>query len=178
MKRSIVILILIYAIVSGCSNSENKESITTGQTLTLDHLIEKASAEVTNIMPKDFMSLMEEGEPFILIDVRTASEHGSGFIPGSMNIPRGVLEFRIDNESVWENEGMYTPVKEDLIIVYCKKGHRGTLAAHTLKQLGFSNVKNIAGGMLEWTQNFPEMIEKAESVGGSAIPAAGGGGGC
>lgn len=178
MKRNILILTLIYALISSCTNSETATPAAIGEATTVDQMIEQAATEVTNIMPKDFMALMEEGEPFILIDVRTMAEHNAGFIPGSMSIPRGVLEFRIENESVWENEGMYPPIKEDLIIVYCKKGARGTLAAQTLKQLGFTNVKNISGGMLEWMQNFPEIVEKVETAGGAALPAAGGGGGC
>ncbi len=177
MKKYILTIAVFFAITSSCTKSNSEQAPIQENNTTLDLMIEKASSEVPSLMPKDFMAFMEEGEPFILIDVRTESEHNASYIPGSINIPRGALEFRIENESVWENEGMYPPIKEDLIIVYCKKGHRGVLAASTLKALGFTNVKNISGGMLEWIQNFPEMVEKNETAGAS-LPAAGGGGGC
>lgn len=178
MKRTILMYVLISTIVCSCVNSEQNTKEKVPQVASLDEMIENAKKEVTAIKAKDFMAVMEEGEAYILIDVRTESEHNAGFIPGSISIPRGVLEFRIENESVWENEGMYAPLKEDLIIIYCKKGHRGALASQTLKQLGFTNVKNLSGGMLDWMQNFPEMVEKNETTGGAALPAAGGGGGC
>lgn len=178
MKRTILIFACISTIVCGCTKLDDKAAEKSIEATSVDAMIEQAKAEIDAIKSKDFMALMEEGEAYILIDVRTESEHNAGFISGSINIPRGVLEFRIENESVWENEGMYAPLKEDLIIIYCKKGHRGALASQTLKQLGFTNIKNLSGGMLDWMQNFPEMVEKNETTGGAALPAAGGGGGC
>jgi len=70
----------------------------------------------------------------LLIDVREPNEFNAGYIPGSVNIPRGVLEFNIDNEAFWDAAFLYLPEKEEEIIVYCKKGKRGMLAGENFKK--------------------------------------------
>lgn len=177
MKQIIVVLLLSCSIFIGCSEKSDETIANSKKSTTLDQMIEQAKTQVIEIKSKDFMALMEEGESFVLIDVRTKGEHDAGYIPGAVNIPRGVLEFRIASEAVWDNLGMYMPEKNEQLIIYCKKGHRGVLSALTLKQLGYTNVKNLTGGWLDWLTNFPDWTEKNE-VSGAALPAAGGGGGC
>ncbi|HUU41750.1 MAG TPA: rhodanese-like domain-containing protein, partial [Desulfatiglandales bacterium] len=60
---------------------------------------------------------------------------------GAMNIARGLLEFQIDKK---------VPDKDAKIIVYCKSGGRGGLAAYTLCRMGYRNVSNMAGGWMAW----------------------------
>ena len=72
------------------------------------------------------MKIMESEEIFNVIDVRQNNEYYHGFIPGSVNIPRGSIEFNIATESFWENEGLYMPEKKETLILYCKKGKRST----------------------------------------------------
>lgn len=112
---------------------------------------------------------------FNLIDVREPSEHNHGYIPGAVNIPRGVLEFNITNEAFWESTGFYFPEPTEEFILYCKKGSRSILAAETLKKLGYKNVTIIEGGWKKWELTFPTLQEKnleleshgaAEEVGG------------
>lgn len=178
MKNSILITLAIYTLTTGCLRTQSEPIPAHDHHYnSVDEMIEVAKQSVTEIKSKDFMAHMEAGEPFILIDVRTKAEHDAGYIPGAINMPRGVIEFRIDNEAVWDGLGMYMPEKTELIVLYCKKGHRGTLAAKTLQELGYSNVKNISGGWLEWLTNFPDWSDKNETT-GAALPAAGGGGGC
>jgi rhodanese-related sulfurtransferase len=110
---------------------------------------------------------IENGEDFLLIDTRQINEYERGAIPGALNIPRGTLEFKIRDDAYWEEEFLYTPENDDEIIVYCKKGDRGTLAALALQQLGFTNVKNLHGGIIAWD---PEIEKNA--------PTKSGGGGC
>lgn len=82
----------------------------------------------------------------ILLDVREPEEFASGFIPGknTLTIPRGKLEF-MAIEKIAKPHGQNAP-----IITYCLKGPRGALAAVQLKKLGFTNVRNLEGGMLGW----------------------------
>ena len=97
---------------------------------------------------------IENQEDFLLIDVRQLAEYKKNNIPGSLLIPRGVLEFKIGNEAFWEEEFLYVPEKDADIIIYCKKGDRGILATKALSELGYSNVKNLSGGIIAWDPEF------------------------
>lgn len=56
-------------------------------------------------------------------------------------IPRGLLEFEIDKK---------VPDKKTKIIIYCKKGGRGILAAESLIKMGYKDVLSITGGLVGW----------------------------
>ena len=77
----------------------------------------------------------------LLIDVREKDEFDAGHIPGAVNIPRGLLEFVIPS--------MTTDVSTE-ILLYCKKGGRGALAAFSLHTMGYKSTTNIAGGFDAW----------------------------
>jgi rhodanese-related sulfurtransferase len=79
---------------------------------------------------------------FILIDVRSAEEHATGFIPGTdLNI-----EFR-DIQARHRDIGAQL---EDHLVVYCQSGHRSNIAAETLADLGYRHVYNVSGSMNAW----------------------------
>jgi rhodanese-related sulfurtransferase len=96
-----------------------------------------------------------------LIDVRESNEFEDGNIPGSFNVPRGILEFKIANEDYWDQLGMYVPEKDEEIIIYCKKGGRGALSTEALTKLGYRNCKNLTGGWIGWSKG-PEAVEEEE----------------
>jgi molybdopterin/thiamine biosynthesis adenylyltransferase/rhodanese-related sulfurtransferase len=77
----------------------------------------------------------------IVIDVREKDEWTEGFIPGSRWIPRGFLELRIEDQ---------VPERSAEVILYCAGGTRSALAAHALGELGYTNVRSMAGGFTAW----------------------------
>jgi len=77
-----------------------------------------------------------------------------------------VLEFKIADKEFWENEQWYVPDKDAEIIIYCKKGDRGILATKALSQLGYSNVKNLSGGIIAWDPDFDSGSETKPEEGG------------
>jgi rhodanese-related sulfurtransferase len=77
----------------------------------------------------------------ILIDVREKDEWSEGFIPGARWIPRGFLELRIEDQ---------IPELSSEIVLYCAGGNRSALAARSLAELGYTNVKSMAGGFSAW----------------------------
>jgi molybdopterin/thiamine biosynthesis adenylyltransferase/rhodanese-related sulfurtransferase len=77
----------------------------------------------------------------ILIDVREKDEWNEGNIPGARWISRGFLEQRIEDQ---------VPEKSAEIVLYCAGGTRSALAARTLEELGYTNVKSMAGGFSAW----------------------------
>lgn len=161
MKKNATRLMLIVAIAVGlnysCSSSPESYSSAV-------EMVEALKPTVKHINADNFKTLLDAGENFFLIDVREASEFNRGFIPGAINIARGVLEFRIAKESYWEEEMLYMPEKNDLIIVCCKLGQRGTLCADVLAKLGYTNVQNLDGGFKAWAEKYPDLVEKNEAA--------------
>jgi len=90
-------------------------------------------------------ALIEQGKFKAIIDVREPGELADGHLPGAVNIPRGLVEFKI---------GATLPdlPKDAPILVYCKEGPRGALSAAALAMIGYTDVTNIAGGYLEWAE--------------------------
>lgn len=138
-----------------------------------DEMVDAAKESITEMSVEEFHTIFNAAEYF-LIDTRTKSEHGSGYIPGSINITRGLLEFQIAKESVWSKAEMYMPKKDDLIIVYCKSGKRAALSAETLEKMGYTNVKSIEGGWVKWKNTYPELYEIKVSAGSAHVEEEGG----
>lgn len=92
------------------------------------------------IKPADLNTALVDKPPFLL-DVREASEITSdGFILGAVNIPvRDVLN-NLDK----------LPAKDQPIVIYCASGHRGAMVMASLQMLGYTDVKNLAGGLGGW----------------------------
>jgi len=130
-----------------------------------EELAKAISKDINEISVDELNAKIENGEDFLLIDVRQASEYENASIPGALNIPRGVLEFQIKNDDFWEEEFLYTPENDDEIIIYCKLGFRGALSAYALQQLGFTNVKNLRGGIISWDPEIEQNAPKASTRG-------------
>lgn len=109
--------------------------------MTLQDLIGQARAEIREIGVAEASEFMEQGPT--VIDVREPNEYVAGFVPEAINIPRGVLEFKVDSFPQLAN-------RERAVLLYCKSGGRSALAAQTLQRLGFSNVASLAGGFDGW----------------------------
>lgn len=110
-------------------------------------LVEQAEARVTSLSPAQVeMRLAAEG--VLLVDLRDIRElKREGKIPGSVHVPRGMLEFWIDPDSPYY-KNFFDSAQE--IILYCNKGWRSALAAETLMEMGIENVAHLSGGMEQW----------------------------
>ena len=86
-----------------------------------------------------------------LIDLREAEElKQNGKIPGSVHAPRGMLEFYADASLPYHKPEFN---KDKRIILHCASGGRSTLAAATLKQMGYQNVAHLDGGINSWKES-------------------------
>ena len=97
---------------------------------------------MNSISPNELKQWLDSGKEVQIIDVREPGEvQESGMITGAHNIPRGLLEFQLK-----PSESFPADIP---ILVYCAVGARAALAGVTLKELGFTNVRNL-GGFKDW----------------------------
>jgi rhodanese-related sulfurtransferase len=107
-----------------------------------------ANAEIDS-MPVALALDMLEDDDVIFIDVRETQERERDFIPGSVHVPRGLLEFMVDPEGPMHNPAV---VGEKTLVVYCGTGGRSALAAKTLQDMGFPKVCSLVGGLDAWKE--------------------------
>lgn len=156
MRYTIYSIILAIAfLLPGCQPTSNVPT----SYADVDAMIADAKTRIVETSLEDFATLLESDEYYVLLDVRAKGEHDRGYIPGSVLIPRGSLEFRIGSEDFWDNEGLYLPEKSDKLVLYCKSGKRSALAVDALQKLGYENVTALTGGFLAWKAENPDDVE-------------------
>lgn len=88
------------------------------------------------------------GGAALFLDVREPGEVREGHLPGAVNVPRGLLEAKADLN--FPHREAKLEDRDQEVVVYCASGVRSLLAASTLQEMGFSNVKSMAGGFAAW----------------------------
>ena len=107
-------------------------------------LVQEALSEINTINVNEAYDLANK-DKCNLIDIRDIRElEKEGRVEGAQHIPRGMLEFWMDPESVYFKEGKLDLKKE--MILFCAGGLRSALATKSLKDMGFENVSHIEGG--------------------------------
>ncbi len=112
----------------------------------VDEKVAEVKKSIKTIDMAAFKTVLDKKEFDMLIDVREPNEYAAGHVPGAINIPRGVIEFKI-----WKKIGF--PDKTDTgkkIILYCSLGGRCALAAKSLQDLGFTDVTAVDMKIKEW----------------------------
>lgn len=105
-------------------------------------LVSEAKQSVNESDPHEIQARLLEPE-CLIIDVREPDEYRQGHLAASINIPRGILEFRISSEPSLQR-------LERPIVLYCKTSGRAALSAVALQGMGFRNVSSLAGGFDAW----------------------------
>ena len=116
---------------------------------TLESLLSEASDQIKRLSYEETVTKIQNSN-HVIIDVREESEVAfSGLIKNAVNIPRGVIEFKLKPNSL--DNPIHIDSATD-ILLYCAAGFRSALAAKALEDAGFENVYNI-GGFGEWISN-------------------------
>lgn len=118
--KKLILLLLAVMLLTACG--QNKE------------------AAYVNITTEEAKQIMDTEEGYIILDARTQEEYDEGHIPGAIQISHDEIEEKA--------EGML-PDKDQLILVYCRSGRRSKIAAETLVELGYTNIKEF-GGIIDW----------------------------
>ena len=107
-------------------------------------LVSEALKEIKTIS-KDEAHKMANDKQCNLIDIRDIRElQKEGQVEGANHIPRGMLEFWVDEDSQYYKDGTFNIDKE--IVIFCSAGQRSALAAKTLIDMGFKKVFCVKGG--------------------------------
>lgn len=135
MSKKIILLALaiitVATVFAGCTQKTNTE---------------QTEATQVNIgtyyqIPQDEAKrIMDEESDYIIVDAREQSEYDEGHIKGAIVIPYTEIEQKAEE---------MLPDKEQLILVYCRSGRRSKIAAQSLENMGYTNVKEF-GGIIDW----------------------------
>ena len=123
MKKLIFLLLAVMMLTACGQDKENDQG-----------------AVYVNITAEEAKRIMDTEEGYIILDVRTQEEYDQGHIPGAIVT---------SHEEIAEKSEDVLTDKDQLILVYCRSGRRSKIAAETLVELGYTNIKEF-GGIIDW----------------------------
>lgn len=110
---------------------------------TAAEMVAAAKEKVPAIAPEEVSGMKDA----LIVDVRDPAEVAqTGKVPGAVNVPRGMLEFRADPASP-SHDKAFDPSKT--VVLYCASGGRAALAGTVLQELGYGDVRTM-GGFKDW----------------------------
>ncbi len=145
MKQLLILGILILSIVILAACGQTSPISTTGP-----EEIQVNGGSYWNITPAQLISMLENKD-FLLVNVH---------IPYEGEIPQ--TDLFVPYNQIEENLSQFPQDKGAKIVLYCRSGSMSAIAARTLVKLGFSNVWNLDGGMVEWEKQGYELIHKPQ----------------
>ena len=115
-------------------------------------LIKAEMQKAPQISPADLDKELKAGKNVVILDIRQKSERPimGAITKGDVHVPRGYLEIQT-----------YSKIKDRdaEIVVFCGKGIRSAFAANTLTEMGYTNVKNLQGGVKAWKEAGLSTVE-------------------
>lgn len=140
--RTILVVFIAFTVLAGCAVQD-------GKIKSVDDLEAEALAAITSYDAARAQNLLGD-DSVIFVDVREPDElSANGKIPGSVHIPRGVLEYSIDPDHPRHNK-IFSSGKT--VVFYCAGGGRSVLATKLAKDMGVSNPVNLEGGFDAWSK--------------------------
>lgn len=121
--------------------------------MTPHDLVVEAKSQIKEVNTGEAQQLLGKR---VVIDVREYDEYAAGHLPGAINIPRGILEFKI---------GMVPECarKDGSFLIYCRTSGRAALSAVQMQKIGYSDVISMAGGFESWNSE-QRPTEKPEQI--------------
>jgi len=128
-------------------------------------LVAEALETVDELFPWDLEEAQSADDELLLLDVREPYEFQNFHIPGSLNVPRGVLEQSCESGFEETNDELVGAREDRKIIVICRSGYRSALAARVMQILGFQQVLSLKTGVKGWNDyDLPLTNVAGESV--------------
>jgi rhodanese-related sulfurtransferase len=116
----------------------------------VEELLAQARRRIERVEPSAAWAAASGGEALI-VDIRCDDDRRrDGIVPGSLHIPRTVLEWRVDPSSGWHNA--HVGDRERRVLLLCSHGFSSSLAAATLVDLGYERAGDVIGGLAAWSE--------------------------
>ena len=110
-------------------------------------IVEDAKSRIKETTVGEVKQKLDDGDKFVLVDVREESEFAKDHLPGAIHLGKGIIERDI--------EGRFPELNVPLVL-YCGGGFRSALAADNLQKMGYTNVLSMDGGIRVWREKgFP-----------------------
>lgn len=117
---------------------------------TVHDMLWDARAQISRVTARDLAIELAGVWAPLVVDTRTHTDRDRmGVIPGSIHVPRTVLEWHLDPANGYLHPAV-TGFDQPLVLV-CNGGYSSSLSAASLRQLGFTNVRDLIGGVRAWT---------------------------
>jgi rhodanese-related sulfurtransferase len=114
---------------------------------TIDDLLSETRERIDRVSPAEAAAALRDGA--LLVDIRSESQRAAdGVVPGAVYHPRNVLEWRLDPAS--GHDDPQVGGVERRVIVMCDAGYASSLAAATLREIGFARAADLDGGFQAW----------------------------
>lgn len=104
-------------------------------------LVAAAKARINEVPITEAEAAIQAAD--VLIDVREADEFAAGHLPGAIHASRGMLEFKLSATPALASRDLN-------VVLYCKTSGRAALAAAAMQDMGYLNVRSLAGGYEAW----------------------------
>ncbi len=124
-------------------------------------MVQRCLQDVPEIMPWDLEERLQENPDLLILDVREPYEYDAMRIPGSLAVPRGILETACE----WNYEETVPELvraRKREIVVVCRSGYRSVLAAKVMQEMGYENVTSLKTGLRGWN-DYEQPLEDQES---------------
>jgi rhodanese-related sulfurtransferase len=131
MKRLLILTLIFLATLSACQSKKPAETIT-GSTVAMD------GGSYLNITPSDLHTMLTNKD-FVFINVH---------IPYAGNIAH--TDLSIPYDQIDQNLAQLPADKNAKIVLYCRSGRMSATAAEELVSIGYTNIMNLEGGMVDW----------------------------
>ncbi len=148
---------LFFISVIGLASYQAVAQTTFTTSKTAMELVKAAKKDIVNLTPLEVKAELAKGN-VTLIDIREPAElEQNGVIAGAVSAPRGMLEFYADPATPYYKSEFN---KDKRIILQCASGGRSALAVATLKQMGYTNIAHMDGGLKAWKEAGLEVVKK------------------
>ena len=106
-------------------------------------IVNDAKSRVKETTVDEVKQKLDDGEKFLLVDVREESEFAKDHLPGAIHLGKGVIERDVETR---------VPDVNTPMVLYCGGGFRSAMAADNLQKMGYTNVLSMDGGVREWRE--------------------------
>ena len=135
-------------------------------------MLAAARGRIERVPPETAWAAASAGEALIVYLRSSDERRRHGIVPGSLHIPRSVLEWRVDPASSWRNP--HVGGLDQRIVLLCAEGFSSSLAAASLVDVGFERAGDVVGGFAAWLQaGLPVVAAPDVEGGGDAVPGMG-----